>query len=322
LQNKEGQHRRDSHTRVEPRGKNVVVLRPPREVTPANDVLEDKPDDRPGRVVDSGGGGYETSTTEDDGEVDEAYPGVGPLFIERPSNDRGDSADEEKQAERLVDLAHRELASRADDPPDDGGSPEDLGTRAGELVLLRVGAHTLNVAEHPGLNGELDSTSEGGADDLTEEHGTGRDLHIVTELEVRRKGESLSHSNVSPGLEHHHRDRTTRESVPDDELGDDVQPDLLVRDSLNHADGDHIEERDDECEDEPWYRELGVPDEDTDKTGGEHGDEDDRVPPLGNLLVTGHETGMNIWLFVHRPASLLPNLLAVVQEAVAEGGSD
>ena len=64
----------------------------------------------------------------------------------------------------------------------------------------------------------------------------------MTQFEVGGECQCLSHGNVTPCLEHHHRHRSSRKSVSDDKFGDDVEADLLVSDGLNHADGDHVEE--------------------------------------------------------------------------------
>ena len=87
--------------------------------------------------------------------------------------------------------------------------------------------------------------------------GDSRNLHVMTQFEVRTEGESLGHGDVTPGLEHHHCDRSTGEGVTDDKFGDDaklkscqwdieyqgikrgiLQTNLLIGNSLNHTDGD------------------------------------------------------------------------------------
>ena len=50
--------------------------------------------------------------------------------------------------------------------------------------------------------------------------------------------------------------------------------------------------------------------------------EDESVPPLRNLGVNRHETGVDIRLLVHSPSGLGPDLLAEVKESVGQGGSD
>ena len=52
----------------------------------------------------------------------------------------------------------------------------------------------------------------------------------------------LGHGNVSPCLKHHHCNGLSGEHVTDDELSDNVETDLLIGDSLDHTDGDDIEE--------------------------------------------------------------------------------
>jgi len=69
LEDEEGQHGAHSHTRVKGGGENVVVLGPPREVTAADDVLEDEASDGPRDVVDSTGRGNQAGTGEDNGEA-------------------------------------------------------------------------------------------------------------------------------------------------------------------------------------------------------------------------------------------------------------
>ncbi len=104
-------------------------------------------------------------------------------------------------------------------------------------------ADILDVREHPGLDAELHCPSNDGGDDLSKEHWARRDLHVVTKLKVGRERQSLRHCDVAPCLEHHHRDRSAGKHVPNNELGDNVQADLLVRNRLDHADRNDIDER-------------------------------------------------------------------------------
>ena len=58
----------------------------------------------------------------------------------------------------------------------------------------------------------------------------------MAKLKVRSERKSLCHSNVAPGLKHHHRYGTTRESITYNQLRDYIQSDLQVCNGLNHAD--------------------------------------------------------------------------------------
>ena len=64
--------------------------------------------------------------------------------------------------------------------------------------------------------------------------------------------------------------------------------------------------------------ELGIPNCDADDPCSKHGNEDAPVPPFGDLLVPGHEAGMDVWLLMHGLARLSPDLLAMVQEGMGD----
>lgn len=96
--------------------------------------------------------------------------------------------------------------------------------------------------EHPRLHTELHRARQHSRDHLTPEHRARRDLHVMSQLEVRRKRQRLRHCNVPPRFEHHHRDGTTGQHVPDDQLCDNVETNLLVCDGLDHANWNDIDE--------------------------------------------------------------------------------
>ena len=64
----------------------------------------------------------------------------------------------------------------------------------------------------------------------------------MAELEVGREEQSLRHGDITPGLEHHHSNRTTGECVTNDKLGNDIETDLLVGDGLDDTDRDDVDE--------------------------------------------------------------------------------
>ena len=154
----------------------TVVLRPPGEVTAADDVVEDERDDRPGDVVDRARGRDVADAGEDDGEVDVLDDAVRPLERDGVRRAGEERADEEEEHEPVVDLPARELPLRADDAPDDRRRPEDGRAGADEAVRLRGRAHVLDVREHPCLDAELHRARDDRGDDLRPEHraGSGR----------------------------------------------------------------------------------------------------------------------------------------------------
>ncbi len=50
--------------------------------------------------------------------------------------------------------------------------------------------------------------------------------------------------------------------------------------------------------------------------------ENRQVPPIRDLLVHGHEAGVDIRLFRERAINLIPDPFAVVKEGMGEGGRD
>lgn len=322
LKDEEDQDGRDSNAGIEGSGQNVVVLGPPREMTPADNVLEDESNDGPGNVVDGARRGDVTSTREDYGEVKVAQPAVRELQAEEVGEDRCGKADQEEEEESVVDLSLGELASRTNDTPDDTGSTEYFCRWANESVLLSWITHVGNVGEHPRLDTELDGASNNSGDDLGPEHSPRRNLHVVAKLEIGGKGQGLGHCDVSPSLEHHHGDGAAREGITDDELSDDVETDLLVSNGLDHADRDNIDERDNQGKDEVLNGEFGFPNLDGDNTKREHGQEDCSVPPFRYLGVAGHKAGVDIGLLIHGTASMCIDLFAEIEEGVRECSRD
>ena len=64
----------------------------------------------------------------------------------------------------------------------------------------------------------------------------------MSKLEVAGELKRLCHGDVTPGLEQHHRNWPAREDVSNNQLRDDVKPNLLVGDGLDHADGNGVNE--------------------------------------------------------------------------------
>jgi hypothetical protein len=125
----------------------------------------------------------------------------------------------------------------------DGLGTKHGGRRANEAVWLGMATHILNVREHPCLHAELHSSGYDGRNDLADKHRTVRDLHVMTKFEATNELQRLKHSDVTPRLEHHHPKWVTRQNISNDELRDDVKPNLVVCDSLNHSNRDNVHER-------------------------------------------------------------------------------
>ena len=92
----------------------------------------------------------------------------------------------------------------------------------------------------------------------------------MAKFEVRGEGQSLSHSDITPGFEHHHRDRSSGKTISNDQFGDDIETDLLVGNGLDHSDRNNIKEGDNEGKHEPLNREFCWPSSDDDNSECKH----------------------------------------------------
>jgi hypothetical protein len=52
-------------------------------------------------------------------------------------------------------------------------------------------------------NAQLNKARPDRGDELSPEHGTLRDVHVVAELEIAAEVEGLRHDDVAVGFEHH-----------------------------------------------------------------------------------------------------------------------
>lgn len=150
----------------------TVVLRPPCEVTTADNVVEDKPSNAPGHVVRRCCRGNETSSAEYDRPVDVTNESVGIPQLDEVLDQGAKEADEEEKDQSVIDLSLGELARGTNNSPNDGCSTEDLSGRASKAVLLPGLAHVRNIGEHPRLNSQLHGSRNDCRNYLGPEHGT------------------------------------------------------------------------------------------------------------------------------------------------------
>lgn len=147
----------------------------------------------------------------------------------------------------------------------------------------------------------------------------------MAELEVLQEHDGLGHADVAVRLERHVGERPSRVQVPDDELGHDVEPGLLVRRGGDDADGEREEEGEAGGEEDAPVRELQLPAEPLAGEDGEaeHEHQHHLEPPLRHGgVVPLHQPGVHVAgvLRAHRRLGLLPDRPAVVERDVGEGG--
>lgn len=229
-------------------------------MAPADNVLEDVSDDSLGDVVDGTSWRDGACPAEDDREIDIANDAIRPLPADQVTDNWAGEPNEEEEYQGVVYLSLRELPHWSNNTPDNTGGAKYLRRRTDKAILLRRITKVLNIGEHLCLDTELCGTSYNRRDDLGPEHRPRGNLHVVAQLKVGRESQSLSHSDVTPSLEHHHCDRVAGQRVSNNQLRDDVQSHLLISDGLDHSDRNDIDKGDNQSEDEVLHRELGIPD--------------------------------------------------------------
>lgn len=156
-----------------------------------------------------------------------------------------------------------------------------------------------------------DEDSEGNSDDLSDEHKTRRDLHVVTQFQT---GEIVGSHLWGPAeirLEEHERDGLTRGDVTTQELREIVKGEPLVGDSANDAEGNDEAHSEEDGDDESPDGEAGREDLHANARCDEAENEEEAVPPHWHLGVGQHEATMDIAILLPRRAELTNDIAAV-----------
>lgn len=197
--------------------------------------------------------------------------------------------------------------------PDHRGIVEDSSARAIELADLVAAAHVREDAtEGPEEDGSLHDARPERSDQLTKEHGSGRQLQVVAQFHVLHKGKSLSHCNVSISLEQHHGIWSSGQHVSDEELGENVETKLDVCNGLDHANGNHPDCGNDNRKYQSPPSHFCRPDVDDDKREGKAGQENAHKPPPRDGVVLAHHTSVNVVLCT------FPGLVSIPEFATME----
>src|SRR4051812_45773213 len=102
-----------------------------------------------------------------------------------------------------------ELKRGTNDAPHNTRRPKHLGAWTNKAIFLMLRTHILHIRKHPRLHAQLDRPRNNGRNDLAPKYRTRWDLHIMSQLEIRREGQGLRRGDVAPRFEHHHGDGTT-----------------------------------------------------------------------------------------------------------------
>lgn len=197
--------RTNSQSGIQARGSDVVEAHPPAPVLVPDVFIEDEADDAPREVIERRSRWNFAAAAEDEGSGEVAERSSGESASEGVEEDGCQGTGHPEPLEVGVDGAGGEDALRADETPDDGSVEEDSTVGAVELVDLVLGADVRDgAAKCPFEDCDLDDTSPDSGNSLRHEHRPPWDLHILAELQVLNKVESLSHCDVAVCFKEHH----------------------------------------------------------------------------------------------------------------------
>ena len=172
------------------------------------------------------------------------------------------------------------------------------------------------------MNEDNDEAGEGGSGDLREEHDSGRDLHIMAKFQVAREVEGLFRHDHAINLEDHHGNGFSGNDVAGDELGEDVESHLLVCNREEDAEWEDKDEGKDDGEDVSPEWHVRVVNRNGNRAKDEGNGEKGTKPPVGDVEVARHETGVDILLILDAGAELPHDVTSVPQIGVSNNGGE
>ncbi|GER45956.1 (Rice Genome Annotation Project) RNA recognitionmotif family protein [Striga asiatica] len=239
LQGQEQKHPHESNPCIERRRQHVRIARPPLLVHPIHVNVEEDASGPPHDVVDCPHRWHAGRGAHDERHVYELDPFlVRVLAPEEVHRDWAQEANQEPPVQGGVHTLAREHAEGTNHPPYDGRVVEDFVPRARPRAAFgqkgRV-ADVLHGREEPPRCAEVHARCNYGNiyvnvwnkcmcafADLHDEHGLGRDLHVVTQFEITHEPKCLYHAYVSVRLESNICKGPSRVNVTYDHLSYDV----------------------------------------------------------------------------------------------------
>jgi hypothetical protein len=203
-------------------------------------------------------------------------------------------ANEETPQEGIVDGTGTIHLLGTEGTPENGSGEEGVDAGAGEPILLASRADVGDLGHLVVENGGANEGRHKGGDHLTVEGDPRWDVDVMRELEILGEVEGVRGRDVSVGLEVVHRGGVTGEPETSEQLGDDVQGNLDVRDGHDNTAGDTEDEGKEDTIQDDGRSGVGGVSTDTGSTQSDGGYKDGEVDVLGNLLVVPHETGVDI----------------------------
>lgn len=221
--------------RVECRAQRHGVFAPPGRGAPLQDVVEDVADEGPDGEVEPRGRRDPGHGAKDHGQVDLADDAALLVAGVQPQRDGQQSTERETPHEGAVDGAGPEKLAGPYDTPQDGPVEVHPRNGTGEAVEGLGAADALDVGEHPVQDANLGDGRDERGDNLDEKHDSWRNLHVVAQFEIRRELDALRRGNITICDKNHVGDGTAGENNAANQLADQINATMLVRDCHDDA---------------------------------------------------------------------------------------
>lgn len=173
--------------------------------------------------------------------------------------------------------------------PEDAAVEMDAGDRAIESVDGVGCANTWNEIEHPVEYSDLCETGDDRDGKLQLEKNPWRDFHVVAKLEVGGELQTLGGGDVAKCCKDHIGNRTTGKYDSADQLADEVDAALLVRNGHDNANGNEEDCPDAECQQKTIPRQMDRIVFDNEHADGGHAQTSQYVPGNRYVFVSPHQ---------------------------------
>lgn len=174
------------------------------------------------------------------------------------------------------------------------------------------------MGERPALYADDNEARDRSCDHLSDEHDSGRDLHIVAKFQVAGEVDGLFGHDGAVNLEDHNSNGPSGNDVAGNELGEDAERHLLVGDCKEGTHRENEDHGEDQGEDVSPKWHLRVVNLNGDRSKDEGDDKNDSEPPVGNVAVARHKARVNVFFVLDTGAELPDNVTPVPQVGVGD----
>ena len=169
------------------------------------------------------------------------------LLAEEVEGNGKESTQRETPQEAIVDGTRTEHFSRTESTPEDRSGEKRVGVGTSEVILLRGQADVGDLGHLVVEYGRGDESGDESCPHLAAKGDPRGDVHVVCELEILSEGESLRGRDESVNPEVDYSSGVTGEPETTEDLGNNAQGNLGVRDGQHDTTRDAEDHSEENC---------------------------------------------------------------------------